>query len=52
MGRFDGVERVWVVELRFDGVVDSWGLSDLRELGYRETARHDGAGSVILLYER
>ena len=52
MGRFDGVDRIWVVELRFDGVVDSWGLSDLRELGYHETARHDGAGSVILLYER
>lgn len=52
MGRFDGVDRVWVVELRFDGVVDDWGLSDLRELGYHETRRVDGAGSVILLYER
>lgn len=52
MGRFDGVDRVWVVELRFDGVEDTWGLSDLRALGYQETERHDGAGSVILLYER
>ncbi|KJL27336.1 hypothetical protein RL72_00508 [Microbacterium azadirachtae] len=52
MGRFDGVDRVWVVELSFQGVEDDWGLSDLRDLGYRETRRVDGAGSVILLYER
>jgi mannosyltransferase len=52
MGRFDGVDRVWVVELSFEGVEDTWGLSDLRALGYRETRRVVGAGSVILLYER
>jgi len=52
MGRFDGVGRVWVVELKFAGVEDTWGLGDLRSLGYRETRRVDGAGSVILLYER
>ncbi|MBS1698362.1 MAG: glycosyltransferase family 39 protein [Actinobacteria bacterium] len=52
MGRFDGVDRVWVVELRFDGVADSWGLSDLQALGYHQTERHVGFGSVILLYER
>lgn len=52
MGRFDGVERVWVVELKFDGVEDTWGLGQLRSLGYHETRRVDGAGSVILLYER
>jgi len=52
MGRFDGVERVWVVELKFDGVEDTWGLGQLQSLGYHETRRVDGAGSVILLYER
>lgn len=52
MGRFDGVDRVWVVELSFEGVEDTWGLSDLRALGYHETRRVVGAGSVILLYER
>ncbi len=52
MGRFDGVDRVWVVELSFKGVEDTWGLSDLRALGYHETRRVVGAGSVILLYER
>ena len=43
---------MWVVELSFEGVEDTWGLSDLRALGYRETRRVVGAGSVILLYER
>ncbi|MBS1675564.1 MAG: glycosyltransferase family 39 protein [Actinobacteria bacterium] len=52
MGRFDGVDRVWVVELKFEGVEDTWGLAPLQQLGYHETQRHDGAGSVILLYER
>jgi mannosyltransferase len=52
MGRFDGVDRVWVVELKFAGVEDTWGLEQLQSLGYHETRRVDGAGSVILLYER
>ncbi|MDQ4213821.1 glycosyltransferase family 39 protein [Microbacterium capsulatum] len=52
LGRFDGVSRVWVVELRFEGVEDTWGLDDLAALGFHETRRIDGAGSVILLYER
>ena len=52
MGRFDGIDRVWVVELKFEGVEDTWGLGQLQSLGYHETRRVDGAGSVILLYER
>jgi len=52
LGRFDGVRRVWVVELRFDGVEDTWGLRDLNTLGYHQTERHAGFGSAILLYER
>ena len=51
-GRFDGVDRVWLVELNFQGVVDTWGQRDLTDLGYHRTARHVGAGSMILLYER
>ncbi len=52
LGRFDGVNRVWVVELRFDGVEDTWGLRDLNALGYHQSQRHTGFGSAILLYER
>lgn len=52
MGRFDGFDRVWVVELKSGGVEDTWGLDELQSLGYHETRRVDGAGSVILLYER
>ncbi|MGN8024598.1 glycosyltransferase family 39 protein [Microbacterium sp. 22242] len=52
LGRFDGVTRVWVVELSFEGVEDTWGLRDLNGLGFHQTRRVDGAGSVIYLYER
>ncbi|GAA4486769.1 glycosyltransferase family 39 protein [Microbacterium panaciterrae] len=52
LGRFDGVSRVWVVELKFEGAVDSWGLRDLTDLGFHAVRRVEGYGSVILLYER
>lgn len=52
LGRFDGVSRVWVVELKSGGVEDTWGLSDLTQLGFHQTHREVGVGSVILLYER
>lgn len=38
-GRFDGVERVWLIELDVDGVEDDWGLAGLRALGFEETGR-------------
>ncbi|WP_285115404.1 glycosyltransferase family 39 protein [Leifsonia sp. fls2-241-R2A-40a] len=44
-GRFDGVDRVWLIELEVvtpDGrstVEDTWGLADLHALGFAETGR-------------
>jgi len=39
-GRFDGIERVWLIELDIEGVEDTWGLRDLHTLGFAETGRH------------
>ncbi|MGN7797596.1 glycosyltransferase family 39 protein [Leifsonia sp. 22587] len=39
-GRFDGVERVWMIEYDDEeGVQDTWGLADLQALGFFETGR-------------
>jgi mannosyltransferase len=38
-GRFDGVQRVWVIELDDQGVQDIWGLGALQELGFSQTGR-------------
>ncbi|MBN9185992.1 MAG: glycosyltransferase family 39 protein [Microbacterium sp.] len=51
-GRFDGVGRVWVVEYSTGGLVDTWGITDLRALGYRRTETLVEHRSVIALYER
>ena len=37
--RFDGVDRVWMIELDVDGAQDTWGLAELRALGFDETGR-------------
>jgi mannosyltransferase len=37
--RFDGVDRVWMIELDVDGAQDTWGLTELRALGFDETGR-------------
>jgi len=43
LGRFDGVERVWLIELDADGVPGAqphdWGLAPLQALGFSETGR-------------
>jgi len=38
-GRFDGVERVWLIEVDVEGVEDTWGLGELESLGFAETGR-------------
>jgi len=38
-GRFEGVERVWVIEVVTDEVPDAWGLAELRQAGFDETGR-------------
>ena len=37
LGRFDTVNRVWVIELKNNGVPDRYGLSALETLGFHET---------------
>ena len=37
--RFDGVERVWLIEVDGEGVEDTWGLGELESLGFAETGR-------------
>lgn len=41
--RFDGVERVWLIEVAQDGVPgappDTWGLAELRAIGFTESGR-------------
>ncbi|MGO4535841.1 glycosyltransferase family 39 protein [Leifsonia sp. 2MCAF36] len=38
-GRFDGVERVWVVEVEIDGEQDISGLPELQAIGFGERGR-------------
>lgn len=52
LGRFDGVQRVWVVEYKTPTSTDTWGVVDLRTLGFNETRRIDNHRSVIYLYVR
>jgi mannosyltransferase len=52
LGRFDGVDRVWVVEYARDGKVDSAAVDDLEALGYREDERIELYSSVVLLLTR
>ena len=39
LGRFDGVQRVWLVENDVDGSLDHYGLAELQALGFEETGR-------------
>ncbi|UUT36343.1 hypothetical protein [Microbacterium elymi] len=49
-GRFHDVQRVWVVEYRVGRAVDTWGVDELRRLGYRERERVVDHRSVVALY--
>ena len=47
-GRFDGVDRVWLVEYS-DGITpDSYGLAALHSAGFRVVQRLDGHRSVVI----
>ncbi len=47
-GKFRDIDRVWAVEYRLpDQPADSWGMSQLRALGYTVTAEYPGHRSVV-----
>lgn len=52
LGRFDGVDRVWVVEYSTGSHTDSWGISSLDALGYHVASRHTEHRSVIYLFTK
>ncbi|GAB3802738.1 glycosyltransferase family 39 protein [Humibacter antri] len=52
MGRFHGIDRVWVVEYSMPGHVYLWGTQSLEQLGYHKTAQYSLHRSVIYLFTR
>ena len=52
LGRFHGIDRVWVVEYSMPGHVYLWGTQSLEQLGYHETAQYSLHRSVIYLFTR
>ena len=48
LGRFDGVDRVWLVEYSDGQTPDDYGLAALREAGFRVVQRLDGHRSVLI----
>jgi mannosyltransferase len=52
-GRFDGIDRLWVVEYRTaSGKADRWGLAALTALGYHRVGSIGGHRHVVLEYSR
>jgi mannosyltransferase len=52
-GRFDGIDRLWVVEYRTaSGKADRWGLAALTALGYHRVGSVGGHRHVVLEYSR
>ncbi|WP_022899307.1 glycosyltransferase family 39 protein [Humibacter albus] len=56
LGRFAGVDRVWIVEYSIvhgsSRHTDTWGIGSLERLGYHETARYPNHRSVVYLFTR
>jgi mannosyltransferase len=58
LGRFAGVDRVWLVEYDTPAAlvgkhrVDTWGVSGLEALGYHEASATQLHASVVYLYEK
>ncbi|MHA7986179.1 glycosyltransferase family 39 protein [Rathayibacter sp. CAU 1779] len=52
LGRFDRVDRVWVVEYATTGHTDTWGVSSLEGLGFHKTAHYSSYRSVTYLFTR
>lgn len=51
-GRFDGVDRVWVVEYATATTADRYGIADLQRLGYRRGAELRTHRSRIIEFAR
>ena len=52
LGRFSGVERVWVVEYMTGGEPHTYGVDDLEALGYQQTDEIRLHSSAVLLFTR
>lgn len=52
LGRFSGVDRVWVVEYVRGGQEGTYGIADLEALGYRQADSIRLHSSVVLLFTR
>lgn len=52
LGRFDGINRVWVVEYAVPPRVADWGIADLEALGFREATVFPGHNSTVYLFTR
>lgn len=48
-GRFDGVRRVWLLELVIDGEQHTYGLDDLAALGFHETGVRVSTHRTVLI---
>jgi mannosyltransferase len=52
-GRFDGIDRLWVVEYRHaSGRMDRWGLNAIAALGFHPDGSIGGHRHVVLEYSR
>jgi mannosyltransferase len=52
LGRFDGVQRVWLVEYATRSRVDSFGISDLESRGFSIAKRYRDYRSEVILLTR
>jgi mannosyltransferase len=52
LGRFTGVDRVWVVEYMTKGEPNSYGIADLEALGYQQTDEVRLHSTTVLLFTR
>ncbi|MDN4612875.1 hypothetical protein P5G50_00305 [Leifsonia sp. F6_8S_P_1B] len=48
-GRFDGVRRVWLLELVIDGEQHTYGMDDLEDLGFQETGVRVSTHRTVLI---
>ncbi|MFH8251935.1 glycosyltransferase family 39 protein [Microbacterium sp. B2969] len=52
LGRFTGVDRVWVVEYDTGGKVSTWGVADLEARGFHAATEFRLHSSVVTLFTR
>lgn len=51
-GRFEGVDRVWMIEWASPTVADDYGRADLATLGFTVTSTHTFHRTVVFEYQR